>query len=101
MNTEGTSNNGNSDVGTRRKNRIPDQGGPPNGTQSNKPRTTVKKYDHKGNVQKEFNKGHGKDWPNKKERTDHIHDYKKAGDSRSRMPGRKPKRNELKKDFGL
>lgn len=92
------------DDGKRRKNRIPDKG-EPNTTQTNKAGTTTKKYGPNGNVQKEFNKGHpGKNVP-KKESSDHVHDYKPDPQNPSgrgkRMPGRAPKRNELKKDFEL
>ena len=100
----GSNSSSGSNAGKRRENRIPDQG-PPNSTQANKPGTTIKKYGPNGNVQKEFNKGHtGKGTP-KKERKDHIHDYKPNRQNPSgrgtRMPGRKPKKNELKKDFGI
>ncbi len=93
-----------SNVGKRRENRLPDKG-EPNSTQTNKPGTTTKKYGPDGNVQKEFNKGHsGKRTP-KKERGNHVHDYKpnpqNPTDRGTRMPGRSPKKNELKKDFGL
>lgn len=95
---------GGSGTGTRRKNRLPDKG-EPNTTQTNKPGTTTKKYGDDGNVQKEFNKGHqGKNVP-KNEKKDHVHDYKPNPSNRSgrgdRQPGRPPKKNELKKDFGL
>jgi RHS repeat-associated protein len=90
--------------GTRSKNRLPDKG-EPNTTQTNKPGTTTKKYGDDGNVQKEFNKGHqGKNVP-KNEKKDHVHDYKPNPNNPSgrgdRQPGRTPKKNELKKDFGL
>ena len=89
--------------GDRRKNRLPDKG-EPNSVSVNKPGTTAKKYGKDGNVQKEFNKGHGKKAP-KKEQKDHVHDYKPNPKNPSgrgdRQPGRTPKKNELKKDFGL
>jgi RHS repeat-associated protein len=89
------------DVGKRRRNRVPDTGEP--GTVGkNAPGTTMKKYDPDGNVQKEFNKGHGKKYP-KNEQEDHIHDYipnpYKPNGQGDRQHGRKPKKNEVKKDF--
>jgi hypothetical protein len=91
-------------VGSRRSNKIPDNG-EPNSTGTNNSKTTVKKYGTDGNVQKEYNKGHqGQNVP-KNERTDHIHDYKPVPQNPTgrgqRMPGRPPKKDELKKDFGL
>lgn len=60
------------------------------------------------NVQKEFNKGHQGAKTPKNERLDYVHDYKPKPNkhpndpnSTERQPGRAPKRNELKKDFGL
>jgi hypothetical protein len=98
-------NSGPCDVpGKRTQNRIPDKG-TPNSIQANKPGTTVKKYGPERNFQKEFNKGHsGKGTP-KPEQADHIHDYKPNPQNPTgrgtRMPGRPPKKNELKKDFGF
>ncbi|WP_053327412.1 DUF6443 domain-containing protein [Chryseobacterium gallinarum] len=89
--------------GKRRKNRLPDKG-EPNTTETNDPGTTSKKYGPDGNVQKEYNKGHGPKYP-KNEQDDHIHDYKPnprnptgRGD---RQPGRPPKKGELLRDFGI
>ncbi len=88
--------------GTRSKNRLPDKG-EPNSTQTNKPGTTTKKYGPGGNVQKEFNKGHPGNNVPKKEKLDHIHDYKPNPQNPTgrgdRQLGRPPKKNELKKDF--
>ena len=88
-------------VGTRRKNRLPDRG-EPNTVQSNEPGTTMKKYGPNGNVQKEFNKGHGTNAP-KNEQNDHIHDYKpnpyNPTGRGERQPGRPLKKHELEKDF--
>ena len=88
--------------GTRSKNRLPDKG-EPNSTQTNKPGTTTKKYGPDGNVQKEFNKGHPGNNVPKKEKSNHIHDYKPNPQNPTgrgdRQPGRPPKKNELKKDF--
>jgi hypothetical protein len=96
-----------SDAGTRRQNRIPDSG-TPNSTATNTPGTTTKKYGPNGNTQKEFNEGHKGNNVPKNERSDHVHDYKpkqnphpKDPNPTVRQPGRPPKRNELKKDFGL
>ncbi|MEO6284513.1 MAG: DUF6443 domain-containing protein [Dyadobacter sp.] len=97
----------NSNVGARRQNRIPDEG-KPNTTASNTSGTTTKKYGPDGNVQKEFNKGHQGNKVPKNERADHVHDYKPKPNRHpndpnptERQPGRSPKRNELKKDFGI
>ncbi len=60
-------------TGKRRKNRISDQGQPET-IQRNRPGTTVKKFGKDGWVEKEFNKGHGKDAP-EVEQGDHIHDH--------------------------
>ncbi|MEC5143656.1 DUF6443 domain-containing protein [Chitinophaga sp. 212800010-3] len=90
--------------GARRQNRIPDKA-EPNTTQTNKPGTTTKKYGPEGNVQKEYNKGHQGNNVPKNEQSDHVHDYKPNPYNPSgrgdRQPGRPPKKNELKKDFGL
>ncbi|MET7001558.1 RHS repeat domain-containing protein [Chitinophaga defluvii] len=103
-----TSNNtdvsNNTTEGTRRQHRLSDKG-EPNSTQTNAPGTTTKKYGPDGNTQKEYNKGHpGKNVP-KNERRDHVHDYKPDPRNPSgrgkRQPGRPPKKNEAKKDFGL
>ncbi|MCS3530751.1 hypothetical protein [Chryseobacterium sp. JUb7] len=59
--------------GKRKKNRIPDKG-KPNTVETNKPGTTSKKYGPDGNVQKEYNKGHGPTYPENAQ-DDHIHDY--------------------------
>ena len=95
--------NQNGESGERRKNRIPDKG-EPNSTTTNPSGTTTKKYGPDGNVQKEFNKGHQGEKVPKNERKNHIHDYKPNPNNPSgrgdRQPGRPPKKNELKKDFG-
>jgi hypothetical protein len=66
--------------------------------------TTTKECRPDGNVQKELNKGHHGNRLPKKERTDHVHDYKPNPNNPNgrgdRQPGRTPKRNEAKKDFG-
>jgi hypothetical protein len=72
---------------------------PAKGTQSNKPNTTVKKYNSDRKVVKEWNKGHPDHPKNSKNYNDHIHDYKTAGDKESRQPARVPKKNEVLKDF--
>ena len=100
----GSNSSQNNNQGTRRKNRIGDTG-QPNTVESNGPGTTAKKYGPDGNVQKEFNKAHqGQNVP-KHEQSDHVHDYKPNPYNPSgrgdRQPGRPPKKNELKKDFGL
>jgi RHS repeat-associated protein len=97
--------NTNSPPGTRRKNWLPDKG-QPNSTQTNSAGTTTKKYGPDGNIQKEFNRGHpGGNKVPKNERSDHVHDYKPNPHNPSgrgdRQPGRRPKKNELKKDFGI
>ena len=83
--------------GKRQKNRI-DSKGKPNSVSTNKSGTTVKKYDKNGNTQKEWNRGHGPDYP-KNEVNDHIHDYKPMPKNPSgkgkRMPGRPPRRKDL------
>jgi hypothetical protein len=83
--------------GKRRKNRIPDKG-VPNTVAENPAGTTKKKYGPDGNVQKEWNKGHGPNAP-KNERNDHIHDYQPNPHNPSgrgeRMPGRKPRPRDL------
>ncbi|RKZ80858.1 MAG: hypothetical protein DRR19_23005, partial [Candidatus Parabeggiatoa sp. nov. 1] len=83
--------------GKRRKNRIPDKG-KPNTVAENPAGTTRKKYGPDGNVQKEWNKGHGSNAP-KNEQNDHIHDYKPNPHNPSgkgeRMPGRKPRQRDL------
>ncbi|MCY1372083.1 hypothetical protein D9M69_592640 [compost metagenome] len=65
--------------------------------QTNKSGTTTKKYGPDGNVQKEYNEGHGQNAP-KNERGDHVHDYKPDPNNPSgrgdRTPGRAPKANE-------
>jgi hypothetical protein len=88
-------------VGKRRKNRIPDTG-EPNTTQANAPGTTKKVYGPNGQVQKEYNEGHGPDAP-KNEQEDHVHDHKPEPNpndpnATQRQPGRKPKPNEQQKD---
>ncbi|WP_423147025.1 DUF6443 domain-containing protein [Rubrolithibacter danxiaensis] len=88
-------------VGNRRKNRLPDVAGP-NTTQTNKPNTTTKVYGPNGQVQKEYNKGHGPNAP-KNEQDDHVHDHKPSPNPNNpnateRQPGRPPKPNELEKD---
>ena len=87
--------------GVRRRNRLPDKG-EPNTIGVNEPGTTMKKYGPDGNVQKEYNKGHGKNAP-KNEQKEHIHDYKPNPNNPSgrgdRQPGRPLKKNELEKDF--
>jgi len=97
-----SNNNNNSGAGTRRKNRIGDKG-QPNSTETNNSGTTTKKYGPDGNVQKEYNDGHGSNAP-KNEQGPHVHDYKPNPHNPTgrgeRQPGRVPKRNELKKDFG-
>ena len=89
--------------GRRRKNRIPDKG-EPNTVETNDPETTSKKYGPDGNVQKEYNKGHGPRYP-KNEQDDHIHDYKPNPHNPTgrgeRQPGRPPKKGELLRDFGI
>ncbi|CAA7195244.1 DUF6443 domain-containing protein [Chryseobacterium potabilaquae] len=89
--------------GKRRKNRIPDKG-EPNTVEINDPKTTSKKYGPDGNVQKEYNKGHGPNYP-KNEQDDHIHDYKPNPHNPTgrgvRQPGRAPKKGELLRDFGI
>lgn len=89
--------------GKRRKNRIPDKG-KPNTVETNDPETTSKKYGPDGNVQKEYNKGHGPNYP-KNEQDDHIHDYKPNPHNPTgrghRQPGRPPKKGELLRDFGI
>ena len=93
-------------TGVRRENRIPDTGAP-NSTATNPSGTTVKKYGPDGVVQKEYNKGH-QQTHREQEKTDHVHDHKPRSNRHpndqkptDRQPGRAPKRNELKKDFGL
>ncbi|HMR43994.1 MAG TPA: hypothetical protein PKC40_09180, partial [Saprospiraceae bacterium] len=87
-------------AGKRMKNRLPDNG-EPNSMRTNKSGTTTKKYGPDGKVQKEYNKGHGKNAP-KQEQTDHVHDYKPNPNNPTgkgdRMPGRTPKPNEKLKD---
>ncbi|SDI61159.1 RHS repeat-associated core domain-containing protein [Chryseobacterium taeanense] len=89
--------------GKRRKNRLPDKG-EPNTVETNESQTTSKKYGPDGNVQKEYNKGHGPKYP-KNEQDDHIHDYKPNPNNPSgrgdRQPGRPPKKGELLKDFKI
>ncbi len=91
------------ETGKRRKNRIPDKG-EPNSVSKNEPETTAKKYGKDGNVQKEYNKGHGSHYP-KNEQNDHIHDYKPNPHNPTgkgiRQPGRLPKKGELLRDFGI
>lgn len=89
-------------IGKRVKNRLPDKGNP-NTAVRNKSGTTFKKYGKDGNVQKEYNKGHGKNAP-KNEQGDHIHDYKPnpknpSGSGEKRFEGRPPKKGEYIKDF--
>lgn len=89
------------EVGKRRQNWLPDQSNP-NTTATNEPGTTTKVYGPDGNVQKEYNKGHGPNAP-KNEQKDHVHDHKpntnpKDPKPTDRQPGRRPKPNELEKD---
>lgn len=61
--------------------------------------TTRKKYGPDGNVQKEWNRGHGPDAP-RNEQTDHIHDYipnprNPSGAGGGRQPGREPRQKDL------
>lgn len=85
--------------GVRSKNKLDDHGGPPNSSLSNKPGTTIKKYNKDGEVVKEWNKGHPDHPKSSKNYKDHVHDYMKPGDKRTRQPARTPKRNEKLKDF--
>ena len=68
----------------------------------NKPGTTIKKYGPDGNVQKEYNQGHG---PNAlaNEQNDHVHDYIPNPNNPTglgnRQDGREPKKGELIWDF--
>ena len=88
-------------VGKRRRNRVPDKG-TPNSTATNSSGTTTKKYGPDGNVQKEYNKGHGEGYP-ANEVDDHVHDYKPNPYNPSgrgdRQTGRPPKKGEAQKDF--
>ncbi len=83
--------------GKRRKNRIPDKG-EPGAVAENPAGTTRKRYGPDGNVQKEWNKGHGPKAP-KNEQNDHIHDYKPNPRNPSgrgkRMLGREPRSRDL------
>jgi hypothetical protein len=95
-------------VNARGKNKTVPDIGPPNTVARNKPGTNYKKYGPAGIVQKEFNKGHKGMGTPKKETVDHIHDHKPKpnrhpNDPRptDRQGGRAPKKNELKKDFGI
>lgn len=58
---------------------------------------TTKKYRRDGYIQKEYNEGHGPNYP-KNEQLDHVHDYKPNPYIRSgrgdRQPGRPPKKGE-------
>ncbi|AWF81932.1 hypothetical protein BTJ40_14465 [Microbulbifer sp. A4B17] len=88
---------GNKGKGKRFKNRIPDRGEP--GTVAENPAgTTRKKYGPDGNVQKEWNKGHGPKAP-QNEQSDHIHDYKpnlyNPSGRGDRQPGREPRNKDL------
>lgn len=102
----GANNSGNgNNAGTRRKNRLDDKGAP-NSTETNAAGTTTKVYGPDGNVQKEYNKGHGQNWPIKSERDDHVHDHKPKPNPHPKDPkpserqrGRSPKDNELEKDL--
>ncbi|MCR6653107.1 MAG: RHS repeat-associated core domain-containing protein [Cellvibrionaceae bacterium] len=83
--------------GTRRKNRILNKG-EPNSVTENPSGTTRKRYGPDGNVEKEWNKGHGPNAP-KNEQGDHIHDYKPNPHNPSglgeRMDGRPPRPQDL------
>jgi len=87
---------------SRGKNLIPDKG-KPDTVDQNSPGTTRKKYGSDGNVQKEWNKGHGSNAP-ESEQKDHIHDYKPNPNNPSgrgeRMPGRPPRQRDLN-DMGF
>ncbi|HFK5568568.1 hypothetical protein BAX97_06940 [Elizabethkingia meningoseptica] len=73
-------------------------------SQRGEPETTVKKYGKDGNVRKEYNKGHGSNYP-ENEQNDHIHDYKPNPHNPTgrgiRQPGRPLKKGELLRDFGI
>lgn len=98
-----SSNTSSGSGGRRSKNRIPDKG-EPNTTATNNSGTTTKKYGSDGNIQKEFNKGHGNNAPIN-EQSNHIHDYKPNPQNPTgrgeRMNGRPPKKGELIRDFGI
>ncbi len=83
--------------GKRRKNRLPDKG-EANTVVENPAGTTRKKYGPDGNVQKEWNQGHGQNAP-ADEQKDHMHDYKPNPNNPTgrgeRMPARKPRPRDL------
>jgi RHS repeat-associated protein len=95
-------------VNARGKNKTVPDTGTPNAVARNKPGTTYKKYGPDGVVQKEFNKGHNGMGTPKKEKVDHVHDHKPKPNRHPNDPqptdrqrGRTPKKNELKRDFGI
>ena len=98
-----TGKSGNSQVGKRRKNWLPEKGAP-DSIKKNFSENTIRKYGPDGYPQKDFNKGHsGKKVP-KNERKDHIHDYKPnpfhPNQEPIRQPGR-PVRNKDKVDLEI